>query len=130
TVPGPPVSQQSRNKARLAAWRALVRQEAARLWLTRPALAVPLRMSVTYYHEGPAARFDNDNMVKPIQDALNKLVYEDDHWITDTVVRKTSIDGLFRVRNASPAFLAAMASGDVFVHVVVDVAPSHAKPLT
>ena len=28
---------------------------------------------------------DNDNMVKPIQDAFNGLVYQDDRLITDTM---------------------------------------------
>lgn len=37
-------------------------------------------------------------MVKPLQDALNRLIYADDRLITDTIARKTSIDGEFRVR--------------------------------
>ena len=48
------------------------------------------------YHEGESVRIDNDNMVKPIQDALIGLIYPDDRWITDTIVRKTSIDGFFQ----------------------------------
>src|SRR4051812_39162069 len=70
TGPGPPVSHQSGNKSKLAAWRNLVRVAAAGKWGKRAPRAEPLKISVTYYHEGEAIRIDNDNMVKPIQDAL------------------------------------------------------------
>src|SRR5690242_6005727 len=129
TVPGPPVSHQSGNKSKLAAWRKMVRAAAAGKWGKRAARAEPLKISVTYYHEGGAIRIDNDNMVKPIQDALIGLVYDDDRLVTDTVVRKTSIDGLFRVRSASLVLLEAFARGDEFLHVIIDRAPSHEDPL-
>jgi len=129
TVPGPPVSHQSRNKAKLAAWRQMVRGAAAARWGTTPPVQRTLRITVSYYHEGLAVRIDNDNMVKPIQDALIGLVYSDDRVITDTIVRKTSIDGLFRIRGYSLVLLEALAKGDEFLHVIIDEAPSHDDPL-
>jgi crossover junction endodeoxyribonuclease RusA len=72
-----------------------------------------------------SVRIDNDNMLKPIQDALIGLVYTDDKLITDTFVRKTSIDGTFRIRRESMVFLEAMSRGDEFLHIVIDDAPSH-----
>jgi hypothetical protein len=87
-------------------------------------------MTVCYYHEGRAIRLDNDNLVKPIQDALNGLVYQDDRQITDTVVRKTDIGGAFVVRGASLVLLEAFSRGNRFVHVTVDLAPSHTNPLS
>jgi len=42
----------------------------------------PVRLTICYYHDRVAIRLDNDNLVKPIQDALNGLVYEDDRLIT------------------------------------------------
>jgi crossover junction endodeoxyribonuclease RusA len=126
TVSGPPVSHQSRNKARLDDWRKCVRAEAAKLWGNVRPLTQPLRLAVTYYHEGEAIRIDNDNMLKPIQDALNGLVYLDDRLITDVTVRKTSIDGFFRIqRYESLVFLAALSKGDEFLHVVISSAPDH-----
>jgi Holliday junction resolvase RusA-like endonuclease len=125
TVLGPPVSHQSRNKTKLAAWRALVRAEAEKRWGAADPLSTELKVTVTFYHEGPAVRIDNDNMLKPIQDALIGLVYDDDRLVTDTVVRKTSIDGSFRVRGCSMLLLRALAQGDQFIHVLVDEAPNH-----
>ena len=97
-IDGPPLSHQTRNVQRLRAWQQAVRTAAQRRW---PADTAPivgrLSITVTYYHNGVAVRIDNDNLVKPIQDALNGLIYEDDRQITDTHVRKTSLDGSFRV---------------------------------
>jgi crossover junction endodeoxyribonuclease RusA len=129
TIPGPPVSHQSRNRARLKAWRASVRSAAEATWKTAAPLNSPLKLTVTYYHEGDAVRIDNDNMLKPIQDALIGLVYDDDRRITDTVVRKTSIDLAFVVRGYSLRLLRALARGDEFLHVVIDTATGHKNPL-
>jgi hypothetical protein len=128
TVPGPPISHQSRNKVKLGAWRQAVRSAAAQVWRSQSPLEIPLIVAVTYYHEGETVRIDNDNMLKPIQDALIGLVYQDDRWITDTEVRKTSIDGPFQVRGFSLALLKALSRGDQFLHIVVDRAPGHEKP--
>lgn len=129
TVPGPPVSHQSNNRAKLAAWHQFVRAAAQARWGAREPAAATLKITVTYYHEGEAVRIDNDNMVKPIQDALIGLVYADDRLITDTAVRKTSIDGLFRVRGLPLLLLEGLARGDPFLHVVIDQAPGHEDPL-
>jgi len=128
TVPGPPISHQSQNKARLAAWRQVVRAAATARWSAAPVMTA-LKITVSYYHPGRAVRIDNDNMLKPIQDALIGLVYDDDRLITDTVVRKTSIDGLFRVRGYSLVLLDALSRGNEFLHIVVSNAPSHEDPL-
>lgn len=80
---------------------------------------------MTYYHDGPAVRIDNDNLLKPIQDALNRFVYEDDVQITDTQVRKTDLNGSFRVKGMSPILAEGFCSGKEFLHVRVEHAPSH-----
>lgn len=129
TVPGPPVSHQSRNKTKLHEWRQRVRASAAAVWGARAPVESRLKITVCYYHQGQAVRMDTDNIVKPIQDALIGVVYADDRSITDTVVRKTSVDGSFKIRGYSLVLLEAFARGDQFIHVVVDQAPSHETPL-
>ena len=86
---------------------------------------VNLKLTVTYYHDGPAVRMDNDNLVKPIQDALNGLVYEDDNLITDTVVRKTDVNGRFHVRGMSPVLAGGFTVGQEFLHIRIEAAPDH-----
>jgi crossover junction endodeoxyribonuclease RusA len=64
-------------------------------------------------------------MLKPIQDALIGLVYEDDRQLTDASVRKTNIDGLFYIRGASIVLLEAFSRGNEFLHVRIETAPGH-----
>ena len=129
-VDGPPVSQQARNRASLQAWKKTVRQEAARRW---PQGQLPftenLHIIVVYYHEMLKVRIDNDNMVKPIQDALTGLVYVDDSQITDTEVRKTNLDGSFRVRGMSVVLAEGFCRGTEFIYVRVEESPDHAELL-
>jgi crossover junction endodeoxyribonuclease RusA len=129
TVLGPPRSHQSHDKAGLAAWREKVRTAAAKVWGSRSVLRIPVLISVTYYHEGESVRIDNDNLIKPVQDALIGLIYEDDRFVTDTLVRKTSIDGSFRIRFQPLVLLRAFSHGGEFLHVRVQQAPSHETPI-
>lgn len=128
TVGGPPVSHQSANRELLADWRTRVTTAAARDWTALP-LSCKLRIVVTYFHEGDSVRIDGDNMLKPIQDALIGLIFHDDNLISDAQTRKTPIDNPIAARRASRVLLEAFATGDEFVHVIIDVAPSHANPL-
>lgn len=68
---------------------------------------------------------DNDNMVKPIQDALNGLVYVDDRLITDTQVRKTDLNGDFKVKGMSRVLADGFCSGNEFIYVKIENAPDH-----
>jgi Holliday junction resolvase RusA-like endonuclease len=77
TVEGPPVSHQTKEKAALKRWKTKVRDEAAKTW-TGPPVTGRLNFTPINFHEGATPPLDDDNMVKPIRDALNKLVYEDD----------------------------------------------------
>ena len=91
TVAGPPVSAQATNRARVRSWKRRVRAAAEARWDgRRNSLQVPVQIVATYYHDGEAVRLDLDNAIKPIQDALNGLVYADDRRITDAQLRKTA----------------------------------------
>ena len=72
---------------------------------------------------------DNDNMVKPIQDALIGLIYADDRQITDTRVRKTNRRGPFVVARLSPVLAAAFVPNKGFIYVRVEEAPDHMELL-
>lgn len=125
-IDGPPVSHQTRNPERLRAWQFAVRVAAKQYWpVALPPLSTQLKLSVTYYHDGVAVRIDNDNMVKPIQDALIGLVYADDRQITDTQIRKTDINGSFRVRGMSPVLAEGFCRGHEFLYIRIESAPDH-----
>lgn len=128
-VDGPPLSQQTRKPARLREWKEYVRNEAAKLWDREAPFNGSLRLTVVYYHERDSVLIDHDNMVKPIQDALAGLVYNNDRQITDSQTRKTSINGRFRVRHLSPTCARAFAQGKEFIYIRVEEAPNHEELL-
>jgi hypothetical protein len=79
-APDPPASHQASDKANLRARQATERTEAARKWTGAP-LTGKLRFLPINFHEGDMPSLDDNNMVNPIRDALNNLVYEDDRQI-------------------------------------------------
>ena len=130
-VAGPPVSHQARNRARLQAWIATVRNEAVRYWPPgQPAAMGRLKITVVYYHDAVTVRLDNDNMLKPIQDAMQGVVYANDTQITDTSVRKTNLDGQFTVRGMSRVLAEGFCRGTEFLYIKVEEAPDHARILS
>lgn len=76
-IEGPPVSQQTRRRARRRAWVDELRRSAMSRWPTDAPPAVgPIRVDVTYIFAGVAV--DLDNLAKPVLDALKHLVFRDD----------------------------------------------------
>jgi Holliday junction resolvase RusA-like endonuclease len=128
-VEGPPLSQQTRNPARLREWKEYVSGEAAKLWRAQEPYERALKLTVVYYHERPSVLIDHDNMIKPIQDALAGLVYKNDRQITDAQTGKTNIDGRFRLRHLSPIYARAFAGGRAFVNIRIEEAPNHEELL-
>ena len=70
---------------------------------------------------------DGDNLLKPIQDALIGLVYEDDRQIIDAVTQKRPIDDPFFVRYISMVLAEGFAKGDEFVYVRVEQLTDRAR---
>ena len=129
-VVGTPASHQSHNKVRLRAWQQQVRQ-AARAAVPpeeAPTTAACLLVAV-YFFGSPPPLLDNDNWIKPIQDALIGVVYDDDRQVTDTFVRRTAIGGRFRVPGRSRQLVDAIEQGLEFVYIRVEEAPSHEEVL-
>ena len=125
-VPGQPVSHQTNNRALLRVWRARVQTIARHHWPTDlPPLDSLLKLTVVYFHEDTSVRMDNDNMLKPIQDALIGIVYRDDRQITDSVVRRTARAGAFRVLNMPSVVADALAWQAEFVYLRIESAPDH-----
>ena len=123
TVDGPPVSHQTKDKASLNAWKAIIRAEAAKNWGTRPPLTGKLKCTIINFHEGDNASLDDDNMVKPIRDAMNRLVYGDDSQICYSETMHISIDDPIKIRRASASCWRRYSKGDEFLYVRIDDAP-------
>jgi len=127
-VLGPPVSHQTKDKKNLKAWQAKIRAEAIQTWTGAP-LNGRLKFVLYNFHEGDKPSLDDDNMVKPIRDALNKLVYNDDGQIRTSETFQVPIDDPIKIRGASAILLAAYSKGDEFLYLrIEDAPPVHQLP--
>lgn len=122
TIKGPPVSSQTKNRQRLQQWKSDVQQAAAaRVVVGAVPVNVPVRVSTTYYYEGDTP--DVDNIIKPIQDALNGLIFVDDAQCQETKSRKRPLNGSYQIKGASGVLLQAFADGAEFLHIRVEECP-------
>ncbi|MBX9256455.1 RusA family crossover junction endodeoxyribonuclease [Desmonostoc muscorum CCALA 125] len=81
-IPRRPVSLQTKKKENLQAWKNFVRVEAQKVWKDNsPIKKGDLQMTLVYLCDDFPA--DTDNIIKPIQDALVDLVFEDDSLVSD-----------------------------------------------
>ena len=78
-------------------------------------------VTITCFHNN--RRFDLDNILKPILDAMNELIYEDDKQITDLHSHKRDLSADLEARNSSSVLSEALARPTPFVHIIVDHAP-------
>lgn len=112
-VRGTPKSQQAKSRKR---WQQQV-QDA--LPPEAELLAGELRLRIDFFFDG-STDLDTDNIIKPIQDALEDHVYEDDRVVIDVCSRKVDLNRPPTLVGASPTLLVALSeppSDFVFVRV-------------
>lgn len=112
-VPGIPRSSRARSKP---AWMSRV-SSIARSICTTLLQGNNLKIDVTIYYTG-LPTFDNDNVLKPICDALEGVCYENDHQISDHRIRRHPLQGYSgTIQNPSTALLSAFRNGRDFVYI-------------
>ena len=126
-VIGKPISHQTKQKKSLQVWKEKVREAAESCWTRDELLGSQLKVTITHYYDSPAddesAVPDSDNIVKPIRDTLNGLIYVDDYQITDFVSRRRNLNGSFRIKGISCTLAEGFSSGQEFLHIKIELAP-------
>ena len=84
--PAVPLRVAKKNAKRYQAWKKKVREEAAKLWQSKTPVMQDVTVTITNYYTAKPP--DIDNIIKPILDALNLLVYEDDFQVQSVTSRK------------------------------------------
>ena len=104
------------------AWRRLVAAAATAAW---PAGELPVSVSVLLRitHYAQRQRADMDNIVKPIQDALQGIAYTNDRLVSDVTANWRDIDDRYRVRYMPEKLGAAFGKGSEFVYIRLWLAP-------
>jgi crossover junction endodeoxyribonuclease RusA len=125
-VVGKPISHQTKDKKRLQGWKTAVRHAAEASWKTTPS-GEHLRVVITHYYDVELGNEhdvpDSDNIVKPVRDALNGIIYVDDYQITDFVSRRRNLNSSFRVKGMSSVLAEGFCKGEEFLHVKIEYAP-------
>ena len=115
-IPKRPLSLQAKSKS-LQAWKAFVREEAAKVWKTPTVENGDLHLMLVYLcDESPP---DTDNIVKPIQDALVGLVFTDDSQIADVESHRRFLSATFDVARLPSLVLIGILSQQECVYVKV-----------
>jgi hypothetical protein len=95
-----------------------VRAAAAAVWPGEdPPYEGPVEILMTYNYRLVAP--DVGNIAKPIEDALNGLVYVDDGQIVREINQKRKLDGSLRLHDPSVILATALEAGLEFIHVIV-----------
>lgn len=93
-VPGTPLSLAASARS-IDAWQERIRDATRPLLPENHFLAQgPVQITIYFFADAPV-RFDIDNIVKPIFDALKQLVFVDDRQVERLLVQKFEPDRLF-----------------------------------
>lgn len=120
-----PVSHQgpSRNHRRFLE---ALESEAHSVWVNESLVTNFVAVEITFcvdstFHNIP----DIDNILKPILDALESVVYDDDNRVSDIICRKRFLGFELAIREPSPMLMQVFgqARNRPFVHIRVTEAP-------
>lgn len=76
---------------------------------------------MTQYSERRIA--DRDNLMKPIQDALQSMAYVNDMQVKDSTSNWRNINGAFVIRFVSLSLASAFSRGQEFLHIRIWKSP-------
>lgn len=116
-IPRRPVSSQTKNRSNLQAWKTYVHTEAAINWSGISYSVQDIQLTLVYLYDRDPV--DIDNIIKPIQDALVGLIYEDDVLITDVDAHRRSLTGTFDLTQFPSLLIQGVVSGKECVYVRV-----------
>ena len=126
SVVGKPISYQTKNKQNLKDWKIHVMETAKKVAAGWKPTGDRCQVTITHFYDADEWETgvpDSDNIVKPVRDALQGVIYVDDYQVSDFVSRRRSINAPFRIRGMSPALAYAFTRGDEFLYIRVESAP-------
>ena len=130
TVKGTPKSVGGtgrKSRQNMRAWREQVRSAALRAasGLDLPALGA-LSVRITYFY-WESTTIDVDNIAKPIIDALNGIVCNDDRQFEEIILRKTNHARDLQIVDPPPELAAMLYAEPNFIHVRCYGPPDHER---
>lgn len=121
-IPDRPLSLQAKPEAKVK-WKQLVNNEAKKTWVYPLVEEGDLHVSIVYLCDD-SQQPDTDNIVKPILDALNGLVYVDDMLVSDVESHRRYLSEGIDFINLPTILQEAVIEGKVSVYVKIENAKS------
>lgn len=117
-IPRRPLSHQTRRRENLQAWKLYVKEIAVNHWSSNliPA-GIDLRLTLVYLCDDSPA--DIDNIIKPIQDAMVGVIYEDDIQISDVDSHRRYLTDTIIITGLPQLLIDAVEVGEEAVYVKV-----------
>jgi Holliday junction resolvase RusA-like endonuclease len=119
-VEGPAVSLKAKktNAKRYQKWIKTVRTAAQKHWLSgkKPTTSAAVTVSITNYFT--LAPPDVDNIIKPILDALETVVYANDQQVHKVISEKSELTKA-RIQNPSALLATALEKYTELLHIIV-----------
>jgi len=113
-LPRRPLSLQA---TKLQRWKEYVRQEAAKVWIGPPSDAPAFRLTLVYLCN--TYPVDIDNIIKPIQDSLETIVYPADGLVTDVDSHRRLFTDSFNLATLPPLLIQGIVLQAECVYVKV-----------
>lgn len=114
-IPKRPVSLQTRNRSNLQSWKNFVCNEACKRWSGALYTDCDLHLTLIYLCDKDPV--DVDNIIKPIQDALVGIIYEDDLLISDVDSHRRPLTGDFNIAKYPKLLIQGILLGKECVYV-------------
>jgi Holliday junction resolvase RusA-like endonuclease len=120
-IPRRPLSHQTKSRSNLQAWKVYVKGIANLHWSNALILnGTDLRLTLVYLCDDSPA--DIDNIIKPIQDAMVGVVYEDDIQISDVDSHRRYLTDTIIITGLPQLLADAVEVGNEAVYVKVEKA--------
>ena len=120
-VEGPAVSLKAKktNARRYQKWIKTVRTAAQQHWPpdAKPTTSRRITATITNYYT--LAPPDVDNIIKPILDALQTVVYVDDQQVFKVISEKFDLSEIHRIKNPGPLLAAALEKYSELLHIIL-----------
>jgi len=119
-VVGTPVSWRSGNKRRKKKWKQAIvaaLEQATKLPLKAPIDEV--RVHIRYYYSKESTVLDLDNLSKPVLDAMNRRVYDDDSQICDLWIDRVDVRSAVALHEAPQNVVDVIQSATEFLYINV-----------
>jgi len=111
------MSLQANSRPRFQSWKEQVRAEAGKAWGARQILSEgEFHLTIVHLHHG-VSTLDVDNIIKPIQDALEGVVLSNDNLVSDVESHRRMAGGQFEAARLPELLMAALDSSRDCVYV-------------